>query len=1173
MLITITLVAFLVLLLVAFASLTRVETRVADNSQRLAQARAHALLSLNTALGELQEFAGPDQRATAGAGLGATADNTHPVAADGTRHWTGVWGNANSADNDRSAPVFLNWLVSGNESVGVQTNADGSIASDPATPARRPEQGAGNLANADALSTNLTVGGQPSRLLVGPGTVGLTSEGGLGSAGYVVAPLENITVPAELVPGQGGSSPVTIGRYAWWVGDEGVKARAELVPDEATISTTNDAERRLRYRVPARGGIELMANAPTALASADLEGAAMASLREELRKVLTPGQLALTAGGVPFPPAFTKHRFHDLTTTSRGVLSDALSGGLRQDLTAALAPGTGKNDAPAGPLWRLGTNDETIGPDWQLLRSFYQLPSSTGATGSGASLALAPRPHLDGITDTTRPAQHGIFPLVAYWQWHVEGRVTSLGTASCGLELRYYPALVLWNPYNVTLRDHDYHLTYSLNGGQITFIRVSARTADPQVYTRVPPAISAEAQVSTPWRDGIRVTVRSGDMEPGAAYVYTLPSNVYFNSDTFASYVLTRGWHSGGTHSVIIGGNTFPLPGGDTSKFMVSLWSGTNHSGDNTIPSWDTQTQVVPSSPPSGSGTEPALRDDELILATSSGETLQHIRGNNNYEHSVKMRWVRNSLLYQDLRPAVGYLGHRWALKTTAPGTLGDTTGYYKNYPVRWLADYNPRAPFSVRPPHEMQSTGIGGGGFDTNPSFNYSRAATRYAAGAFDPVNADAAIPHDPDNGRAFVGMSQSSWEGADASTVVLFNVPRADHPVVSLGELQHAQLYRDNGVPHLSNTSPAYAVGNSLAPPRGNLDASSKPWTEIAIGSNGYQTYRANSHVFDHSRILNRALWDRYFFSTVPTGAAADPVVFPLANPHLSPASESGEYASDLRDRERAAARLLVSGAFNINSTSVQAWRALLGGLNNVPVGNNRRANESPYPRLGYPNDDNAVLNVGSTSNAGLRADAYAGYRFLTTAQINSLADEIVRQVRRRGPFLSLSDFVNRALDAGPVPGTQDNRLKGALAQAIENAALNSAFASGQQAITPPAGGSGNTAINATVGAGPTATNVPGWLTQADLLQPLGSVIASRSDTFLVRAYGEVLNPVLASTDPNYVQGRAWCEAVVQRMPEYVSDANDPWVSGAALSADNRAFGRRFQVVYFRWLTPADI
>jgi hypothetical protein len=1193
LLITITLLAFLVMLLVSLASLTRVETKVADNNQRISQARANALFALNTALGQLQQFVGPDQRITAPASLGDGTSNSLPVPVNGARQWTAAWGNSNASTMDRSAPVFLNWLVSGNEATAVQANADGSIASAAASPARRPDQTIANLASATALSSDVTVDGQPARLLVGPGTVGTAASGGLGEAGYVAAPLVKIDVSANLVPGQSGNAATSIGRYAWWVGDEGVKARANLVETEASISAITEADKRLRLRLPARTGVELATGAPTSLAGADLEAANTATLREELRKVVAPRQYSLAAGGVPFPAAFLQQRFHDFSTSSQGVLANSLAGGLRHDLTAAFANGTGKADAPTGPIWQVGSSQ---GPDWQLLRSYYQLPVSSGASGTDASLRLSPRPQIDGTTDPTKPAQQGVFPIVAFWQLYVEGRVSPLSAFGCGLELRYYPAIVLWNPYNVTLQDHTYRVTYAINGCDVTFIRVSAvsPTKNYSTYPKVvDAAISPDAQVTSPWPNGLEVSVQSGDMAPGTAYVYTLQNNTYYSAtSTYASYVLKRGWNGGGTRAMIVGGNSFPLPGG-LSQYMVTFWQGNNNSSSTSLPAWSdwsSATIGVPSSAPSGSGTEPVTRDDKLTLATSAGEPLQMITQNNLYDTAFHLRYARDDFIFQKLdQPAyatapavVGYVGHSWALKTTALGTL-PTASAYQNAPVRWLADYNPRAPYSARSPYEMQNTGLGEGYYHTNPSYNFRMSANNlgFGTGAFDPVNANATIACDPSTGRAFVGMSQTTWDGAGESVAPLFNVPRPEHGVVSLGEFQHAQLYpgvylsSGNVVPPLaSNAAPAYALGNSLAAPRAKIDAPSRPWSEIAIPASGnaFSAFKSTGVVFDHSYLLNRALWDGYYLSTVPRGSSAsDPVVFPLPNPRFALNTRTGaSLPGDLRDRQKSAASLLLSGAFNVNSTSVEAWRALLGGLNNVPVGATRRTGESPYPRSSYTVNDSTVLDVTTTTDAGMKAAAYEGYRFLTTAQINSLATQIVLQVRRRGPFVSLADFVNRALSTGSVAGV-DNRLKGALAQAIEDAGINAAFSGSPTAVIPTAG---PTSMITAAAQGSTATHVPGWLTQADLLQPLAPALSARSDTFTIRAYGEALNPVLASTDAGYVQGRAWCEAVVQRLPEYVSTADEPWIAVAALSSpDNKTFGRRFKIISFRWLAPADI
>ena len=54
-----------------------------------------------------------------------------------------------------------------------------------------------------------------------------------------------------------------------------------------------------------------------------------------------------------------------------------------------------------------------------------------------------------------------------------------------------------------------------------------------------------------------------------------------------------------------------------------------------------------------------------------------------------------------------------------------------------------------------------------------------------------------------------------------------------------------------------------------------------------------------------------------------------------------------------------------------------------------------------------------------------SWLGVRHLTRSQIDRLARECVRQVKERGPFLNLSDFVNRRLAAESVVAQEDALL----------------------------------------------------------------------------------------------------------------------------------------------------
>ena len=112
-----------------------------------------------------------------------------------------------------------------------------------------------------------------------------------------------------------------------------------------------------------------------------------------------------------------------------------------------------------------------------------------------------------------------------------------------------------------------------------------------------------------------------------------------------------------------------------------------------------------------------------------------------------------------------------------------------------------------------------------------------------------------------------------------------------------------------------------------------------------------------------------------------------------------------------------------------------------------------------------------------------------------------------------------------------------KGALQTAIEDAGLNPFPDAPDTADMKPTTAY---AANGEANLGNRSTNVPGWITQGDILQSIGAVLSARSDTFTVRVYGDVLDPL----DSTKVISRAWCEATVQRYPDYV----DTTVSAAA-------------------------
>jgi hypothetical protein len=53
---------------------------------------------------------------------------------------------------------------------------------------------------------------------------------------------------------------------------------------------------------------------------------------------------------------------------------------------------------------------------------------------------------------------------------------------------------------------------------------------------------------------------------------------------------------------------------------------------------------------------------------------------------------------------------------------------------------------------------------------------------------------------------------------------------------------------------------------------------------------------------------------------------------------------------------------------------------------------------------------------------------------------------------------------------------------------------------------------------------------------------------------------------------ESRVWCEAVVQRVPEYADSADTP-EAATSLTPLNQRYGRRFEIVHFRWLSPEEV
>ena len=559
-----------------------------------------------------------------------------------------------------------------------------------------------------------------------------------------------------------------------------------------------------------------------------------------------------------------------------------------------------------------------------------------------------------------------------------------------------------------------------------------------------------------------------------------------------------------------------------------------------------------------------------------------------------------------------GSVGRRFVMRYAAEEEQSSRGGR-----IRWLANYNPRASLLSPTPYEFSESAEHPltGSLQTIP--NYRTQKARVSVDEWEvPVSGSASYD------SPFIAYSHQ----AGVTQGTLFEIPKGyDHEHFhSLAQFSHVdfstkthRLIREFLTFDISSFyekyamrglgyKPSYAIGNSLADPRIPLDS---PYTNLSenIWTATEARLDAGYH-YDHSYLLNEALWDSYFLSTVPrsvTSKQMEELDFNLPNERLKlrrdprvqwrsarelieaglPAPQAymairDRSDDDLKSYDLSASMLLLDGAFNVNSTSVHAWSALLGSFFGAKVKSKDGVlhgdeYESPFLRINEPLG--SPIKEGDNVNSASEV-AYLGYRSLSQSEIRALASEIVVQVKRRGPFRSLAEFVNRTLPEGTSSTSSDwesNALKGALATAIENAGINKRFedemimAVSHRNFDKELKTAAKKTGGSTSASGPAASHAPGFLTQADLLSRLGPCLSARSDTFRVRFYGDTTgtSPINERADESHFRG----EAIFQRLPDVAEQRKV--TTGASENNDWNGLHRMFALVGFRWLQDNEI
>lgn len=373
----------------------------------------------------------------------------------------------------------------------------------------------------------------------------------------------------------------------------------------------------------------------------------------------------------------------------------------------------------------------------------------------------------------------------------------------------------------------------------------------------------------------------------------------------------------------------------------------------------------------------------------------------------------------------------------------------------------------------------------------------------------------------RGFWGDNTDSG-GRSESYLPFFEVPRTQP--FSLGNLQHIRTG------FFENQS-SLPIANSLRPPQ--------------IAPSFIVDFRNNRTQIDLSWILNDVIFDRFYFSSVieKDDLNSTPIVdylneFPFmpkqiySNPRYIYKAPKSTKSFKSHDFQKSTACIIVDGQFNVNSISKLAWKGILRSLR----GNNVDFSETPNGK---------TINSGPFKNAFFRHQSpiagpgrlyQSSWVELSDDKVDRLAEEIVQEVKKRGPFMGLGDFVNRRLV------NNETGDFGTIQAAIGSADINSNLLSDS----------------------PGSLFAPGTLNQADILTTLAPFISARGDTFTIRSYGNARDPT-----SHRVLAERWAEVVVRRIPEYMNpEENDYWDQPEILSSLNQYFGRGYEIISFRWL-----
>ena len=1183
---TISLMVILTVLSVGLLTLSTISLRASGGDQAMATARANARLALMLAIGQLQKHAGPDQRVTARADI---LDAESSLAAP---RLTGVW---NSWEIKATSPPSASDYGKSEKDKKFRT----WLASSP-----KPS----DLRSADYVRNRSA---SPVTLW-GKGTLGKDAT-------------PTMLVTADKVPLGGVESAL-----AWAVMDEGVKARINTPHDDAAGTTAAKLAQLGSGERPATEMIAGLDGFEREMFSRGSSGDVVIQKGISRLNFSLAGE-TLAPGVRPTLQPLTQ----DLTTHSLGLFTDTARGGLKQDFSLLSnlnsLPSEYAVKGPYTSILGMSSAEAPSDPRWESLHQFSRIYRDRVVNTGGTPLLRAMAPSgwqaatlLNGSPPTVTlnrkpPPGPVLMPAIAKVQMlfslivrdiynypaFAAGAAAPVVPESAGnmhgpqdghfrgtkydydLHLLYTPVVTLHNPYNVALefrsmRLEFVHVPFAMqifrNGiaqsrGLVPFETMfadndnegKAKTFGMNLKTKLTGRPGSTTFTLLPGE----VKLFSPYIEPTRTYQQDLADrkfwDIYVDTGITSNIEAIPGWRGDG-----IGFDCDWLAGGlavDSDKNQGRWESCLGIARDDQI-----HVEFAPLSA-SSSSNKFVIRMSALPTSTTVTPAVVS---------AIEMDYETPKGLQNLL------LGTNGTLRYPRTGTVrGIDMLDHSSRPIKEIINSKPFALLSAQ-----AKTTSGGrdasntdGRFATKPwAFAHANIAASYQKVVSEhPANHS----HEIDLQRLELGVGTANLLQVDQQDRGNFITGHSSFYGSKFGVQYDVPLGPMQSLASLNGANPGGSSGYlpRFAQPIGNS------WAHPLLPPAVISQASTSGARLDHSFLLNLALYDRFYFSGLgdQTGAfgsgksaATLATEFAsgqgLGDPRLFFRPPDGQASTGLADLvtkpeayTRAAAWQMMAGAFNINSTSVKAWTAMLASVqdpealcNLLDPPNNKSAlaalddtdaREARISRLRLP------VSESAEDGADPKRAYWLGPREYKQADLEVLAERIVEQVRKRGPFLSMAEFVNRRL------GNDEMAQRGALQQAIDDSGLNQALALDADAgfEIPATQLTDYRYANAAAGAGPSFQGAPGYLSQADLLGVLGNAASARSDSFTIRGHGEARDPsgkLLAS---------AMCEAVVQRVPEWLDPADVATALPAA--AANKNFGRKFEITSFRWLSSKEI